>query len=191
MNQYDKSERTIFTEAAEWKSENKRLKTVFHAADLNEDGRISKEELQRILSVVGEWTPEDFTKLFNDADVDNNGFLDIDEFIDWLLPQNIVHKTMLIDDAEAIKSIFDQFDTDGSEFISKQELQEGIRQKILDGLLPEMYMQYFLVADQSCNGRISLGEFRAWIEKTFPKDEWCDPDLLSPKKSGCLTLPVE
>lgn len=174
--QYHKNAQQLH-DPAQWQQVNKRLKDVFNAVDANEDGRISREEMQRVLSEVGDWTPEQFTQLFKDADIDKNGYLSIHEFIDWLVPQPVVRKSMLYEFADSIKSIFDEFDMDGSEYISKQELKEGLQQKILDGLLPQKFEVFFLQADQNANDRISLGEFRAWVEEVLPNDEWVDSGL--------------
>jgi Ca2+-binding EF-hand superfamily protein len=161
----------LLTDAVTFQQVNKRLKDVFSAADANEDGRISRDEMQRVLSEIGDWTPKQFTQLFKDADFNKDGYLSIYEFVDWLVPQPIVHQSMLKDFAESIKSIFDEFDTDGSEYISKQELKEGLQQKILDGLLPQRFEVFFLQADENGNDCISLGEFRAWMEEVLPNDE--------------------
>jgi len=168
----------VIKTAIENKQQNERLKAVFHAADVNGDGKISMEEFSRVLRAVGnDWTKENLDMLFKEADVDKNGYLDIDEFVDWLLPQSVVVRTSLTDYVENFKEIFDQFDTDGSKTITQHELQEGLEQKLIDGLIPDKAMLYLREADVDGNHRISLGEFIAWAEKVVPKDEWIDNDL--------------
>lgn len=170
-------QRNGMADAAHSKSQNRRLKDIFHAADSNGDGRISDDEMKRVLAEVGEWKEEEFTELFKQADANNDGYLNVDEFIDWLVPQSRMTKNMLTDFADSIKEIFENFDTDGTGSISRQELKEGLKQKIVDGLMPEDALKYFDEADKGGDGVITLGEFNAWMDEVVPSDEWDDPDL--------------
>eukprot|EP00746_Dinoflagellata_sp_MGD_P003951 gnl/MRDRNA2_/MRDRNA2_107643_c0_seq1.p1 gnl/MRDRNA2_/MRDRNA2_107643_c0~~gnl/MRDRNA2_/MRDRNA2_107643_c0_seq1.p1 ORF type:complete len:212 (+),score=49.04 gnl/MRDRNA2_/MRDRNA2_107643_c0_seq1:82-636(+) len=165
-------------ERTQLQSANGKLKAIFHAADANEDGKISMQELMRVLTEIGErWTEEEFDKLFKEADVNKNGYLEIDEFINWLVPQSMTVRTSLMEYVEDIKSIFDQFDTDESGTISLQELEEGLEQRLIHGLPSSRALVEFIKADTNRNDRISLGEFIVWAKEHIPKDEWMDSDL--------------
>lgn len=59
------------------------VRTHFRAWDLNGDGRISEEELRPILIACG-LPQRDVHKIFVAADMNGDGVLDYDEFIDWI-----------------------------------------------------------------------------------------------------------
>lgn len=59
------------------------LKSTFRRFDLNVDGFISREELQRVLKVLGT-SDEDISMIFIAADRNADGKIDYTEFVDWL-----------------------------------------------------------------------------------------------------------
>jgi len=55
--------------------------------DHNNDGSISKEELREAMVNFGtRCTEDDFTSMFAEADKNNDGYIDFDEFVLMMLP---------------------------------------------------------------------------------------------------------
>eukprot|EP00930_Biecheleria_cincta_P101594 TRINITY_DN9323_c0_g1_i1.p1 TRINITY_DN9323_c0_g1~~TRINITY_DN9323_c0_g1_i1.p1 ORF type:complete len:496 (-),score=118.78 TRINITY_DN9323_c0_g1_i1:138-1625(-) len=61
------------------------LKEAFRRLDKDGDGSISPEELEVILRELGDWTDDEFEQLFGECDVDGNGKLNVEEFIDFIM----------------------------------------------------------------------------------------------------------
>jgi Ca2+-binding EF-hand superfamily protein len=56
------------------------LKESFSLFDKNQDGRITAEELKILLTTMGEWlTDEEAQEFIEDADINGNGTLELDE----------------------------------------------------------------------------------------------------------------
>jgi len=62
----------------------KSIKENFANSDRNGDGFISKEELSETFKRLDEWSDEEFDLLFCEADVNCDGRLSFNEFIDWV-----------------------------------------------------------------------------------------------------------
>lgn len=63
------------------------VKAAFRVFDHNNDGSISKEELREAMVNFGtRCTEDDFTLMFAEADKNNDGFIDFDEFVMMMLP---------------------------------------------------------------------------------------------------------
>lgn len=93
--------------------ETKNIREVFKALDTNSDGKLSKEELIHGL----EENSELVLKIMEKVDADQNGFIDLDEFI-----QASISEKVLLSRGN-LKKAFDMFDLDASGKISLEELQ--------------------------------------------------------------------
>eukprot|EP00930_Biecheleria_cincta_P087078 TRINITY_DN76332_c0_g1_i1.p1 TRINITY_DN76332_c0_g1~~TRINITY_DN76332_c0_g1_i1.p1 ORF type:complete len:576 (-),score=77.58 TRINITY_DN76332_c0_g1_i1:13-1740(-) len=62
-----------------------KIKEAFRAADANQNGYLSRDELSRIFRNLGDWDDEEFEQLFIQADRQGDGQLDYDEFVDWVM----------------------------------------------------------------------------------------------------------
>merc|ERR1719245_147213 len=63
------------------------VKAAFRVFDHNNDGSISKEELREAMVNFGtRCTEDDFTSMFAEADKNNDGYIDFDEFVLMMLP---------------------------------------------------------------------------------------------------------
>jgi len=62
----------------------KSIKEQFATSDRNGDGFIGKEELKEALRRLSDWSEEEFNLLFSAADVNCDGRLSFNEFVDWV-----------------------------------------------------------------------------------------------------------
>eukprot|EP00746_Dinoflagellata_sp_MGD_P130532 gnl/MRDRNA2_/MRDRNA2_64451_c0_seq1.p1 gnl/MRDRNA2_/MRDRNA2_64451_c0~~gnl/MRDRNA2_/MRDRNA2_64451_c0_seq1.p1 ORF type:complete len:394 (-),score=94.92 gnl/MRDRNA2_/MRDRNA2_64451_c0_seq1:167-1348(-) len=61
------------------------LKDRFHECDTTGDGLISEEELKAVYMQLGAWSDAEFDVLFKEADLNQDGVLNYEEFVDWVL----------------------------------------------------------------------------------------------------------
>eukprot|EP00746_Dinoflagellata_sp_MGD_P087065 gnl/MRDRNA2_/MRDRNA2_34550_c0_seq2.p2 gnl/MRDRNA2_/MRDRNA2_34550_c0~~gnl/MRDRNA2_/MRDRNA2_34550_c0_seq2.p2 ORF type:complete len:109 (+),score=43.59 gnl/MRDRNA2_/MRDRNA2_34550_c0_seq2:96-422(+) len=61
------------------------IQEMFANADKNKDGMISREELEAVMKQLGEWEPDDFDRLFKEADANEDGSLQYGEFVKWVM----------------------------------------------------------------------------------------------------------
>ena len=91
----------------------KHIREAFKALDINSDGKISKDELAQGLAE----NPELVLQIMHKVDTDQNGFIDLDEFIQAAISESVLLSK------ENLKKAFDMFDLDSSGKISFVELQ--------------------------------------------------------------------
>ena len=64
----------------------KELEQAFAYLDKNKDQKISSEEFKTVMTTQGDkLTPEETANIFQEIDVDGNGYIDINEFITKLM----------------------------------------------------------------------------------------------------------
>ena len=110
------------------KIELNKLKKIFYKIDLNLDGKLSREELDKAYKEAGmEMKNDQLNKVMESIDFDGNGFIEYEEFIRVTLP-----KEQLFTEKN-LKNAFDMLDLDKNGSISLNEFKEilGIR-KIKD-----------------------------------------------------------
>ncbi|XP_063691175.1 calmodulin-A-like [Bolinopsis microptera] len=72
----------LMTEYMEVDESEENMRETFDAFDLNQDGRITGKELKTAMKNLGnDLTDEDITKMIKEADLDNDGCVDYDEFV--------------------------------------------------------------------------------------------------------------
>lgn len=73
------------------------VKAAFRVFDHNNDGSISKEELREAMVNFGtRCTEDDFTTMFAEADKNDDGYIDFDEFVLMMLPSTGAAANQLI-----------------------------------------------------------------------------------------------
>jgi len=127
-------------------------KQLFSILDKNGDGLISKEEMR---ACGGKFNSEEIEAIFAIGDVNNDGEIDLNEFIGVLCPgaSTVVarisknYKTL-----QDIKNGFKQLDKDGDGAISKSEMAQA-------GLNEQQVNAIFKLGDSDNDGQIDLDEF--------------------------------
>jgi calcium-dependent protein kinase len=141
------------------KEETNELKKVFMELDVNNDGKLSLEEIaQGYKKIYGSKTPEYDAKLiFESVDADHNGYIGYEEFI-----RATVDRNKILTD-QKLESAFRLFDKNGDGFISAVEIKEvlGKDTKLND----EIWKSIVKEVDVNGDGEISLEEFKTMMQK--------------------------
>lgn len=108
-----------------------RIKTLFKQYDSDGNGVLSRAELQRLMTVVGgSITDDELDKVFVEIDGDQNGALDIDEFVEWMMsPAStvLVHASGEVTEFDlevALRPLFEAYDRDNTGTIGFEEFKE-------------------------------------------------------------------
>lgn len=102
-------------------TEIKTLNNVFKQLDVDNNGKLSKQELlDGYKNIKGDITIEELERLFEIADADNSGEIDYSE---WVMAA--ANKNKLLSD-ENLECAFKMFDQDGNGKISSEELKNVI-----------------------------------------------------------------
>jgi Ca2+-binding EF-hand superfamily protein len=130
------------------------MREVFHAIDVDHDGRITLKEFKN--AHRGTCSAKEIEQLFKSIDVDESGSIDYTEFLAATLEaQGEIRE-------QHIKDAFDVFDLDQNGFISPEEIRtvSGNEADLdyIDRLVKE--------ADTNKDGKISFAEFQAAVRKT-------------------------
>jgi calcium-dependent protein kinase len=96
----------------------KKIKAIFQSIDIDNDGKLSLEEMKKAVSLADGMKIEDIEKLFKSIDTDNSGNIEYTEFISASIEKNIYLKE------EKLKEAFKLFDADGSGKISRAEIEK-------------------------------------------------------------------
>jgi len=131
----------------------KTLNNAFKALDVDNNGKLSKEELLAgYKNIKGNLTKEQLEEIFEIADADKSGQIDYSE---WVLAAANKNKLLSI---ENLKWAFRMFDQDGSGKISHEELKSvlgGHHTKVGEKFWREMIEE----VDQNGDGEIDFDEF--------------------------------
>mmetsp|Transcript_518 Transcript_518/g.1398 ORF Transcript_518/g.1398 Transcript_518/m.1398 type:complete len:508 (-) Transcript_518:89-1612(-) len=111
---------------AEESKEAAAIMEVFKQWDTNGSGSISRRELKQVMAVLmGHMSEGDIDVLMDEADTNNNGKIEVEEFVRWLTkpPKTSVGKA-IFDYHEALRPIWHCYDRDKMGSIDKQEFEE-------------------------------------------------------------------
>lgn len=136
------------------------LREAFSLFDKDGDGDISTKELGTVMRSLGQNpSDEELEDMVREVDVDGNGTIDFDEFL-----QMMSRKMKETDTEEEIKEAFKIFDKDSNGFISPSELKNVMNhlgEKLTDEEVEEMIKE----ADLDGDGQISYEEFVQMMTK--------------------------
>ena len=111
-------------------------------------------------------TDNEITKLVNDTDQDGDGIVSVEEFIKMIEIENIrgrsnkremIHKALI--QRASVRKAFEQYDTDGSGTISKDEFQTILEHRYMSALSAEQVDELMNEADKDGSGLIDYEEF--------------------------------
>ncbi|CAK9152092.1 unnamed protein product, partial [Ilex paraguariensis] len=139
------------------KMDSDELRRVFQIFDRNEDGRITKKELNDSLENMGIFIPDkELTQMIERIDVNGDGCVDIDEF-------GVLYQSIMVerDEDEDMKEAFNVFDQNGDGLISVDELKSvlsslGIKQ----GRSAEDCKRMIVNVDVDGDGMVNYNEFK-------------------------------
>ena len=125
---------------------------LFKLANINEDGKLQKEELKKVLlNFVSEEYLINFEKIFNLLDSENNGYIEYGEFLRATLDRNnIINENNL-------KYAFDFFDKDKKGYFNEQEMKNFFEKNKIDDNLCHLLFDEF---DVNEDGKIDFNEFK-------------------------------
>ena len=127
----------------------KKIKEVFQSIDVDNDGKLSFEEMKKAISLTDGIKIEFDEKIFKSIDTDNSGAIEYTEFISACIEKNIYLNK------EKLKEAFKLFDADGSGKISRAEIQKVLhiekQSKEIDNIMKKH--------DTNKDGEIDFEEF--------------------------------
>ncbi|XP_021355925.1 neo-calmodulin-like isoform X3 [Mizuhopecten yessoensis] len=159
--------------------ESQELKQAFNLFDKNNDGKISSEELGCVMRMLRHnYTQEDIDDMIKNADTNENGFVEFDEFV---VLMRRWHQNTEVDGAAASSSVspisnekqleaFKVFDMDGNGYIDKHELRYTMR-RLGENLSEEDIKEMFKEADLNGDGMIDFNEFTRLLHHLVPDPE--------------------
>ncbi|XP_010250152.1 PREDICTED: probable calcium-binding protein CML25 [Nelumbo nucifera] len=132
------------------------LEHVFRKFDVNGDGKISWSELGSIMGSLGHLaTEEELQKMINEVDLDDDGFIDFNEFIE--LNTKGVDSVKVMED---LRNAFLVFDKDRNGSISPEELQTVLKSLGDDKLSIVECKEMIRGVDCDDDGLINFEEFK-------------------------------
>ncbi|KAL6870986.1 hypothetical protein ACP4OV_014834 [Aristida adscensionis] len=135
------------------------LKEMFKNMDKDNSGTITLEELKNGLARQGttKLSDTEIQQLMEAADADGNGLIDYEEFVTATVHMN------KLDREEHLYTAFQYFDKDNSGYITKEELEQALKEK---GLYDAKEIKDVISeADSDNDGRIDYSEFVAMMRK--------------------------
>jgi calcium-dependent protein kinase len=154
----------ILTHNTQLKEEENKLRKIFQFMDLNNDGKLSKEEIIEGYKKLGTDISEyEITRMYGLLDDDLSGFVEYEEF----LRATIDYKKLLTE--ENLKMAFELIDTDKSGAISCEEIKQliGDEKFIPDNVVSEIFNQI----DRRETDEINFDEFKQIMITVMSEDE--------------------
>ena len=150
-------------------SEERAMKSEFLQLDLDGDGNISTEELEKMLRSMQRKlnaTEADIKAALKDIDRNGDGTIDLNEY--FMNSRNkvqgdLIHRALV--QRSRIRKEFASFDTDNSGFISKEEFIQVIQKRGMKQITPERLALLIKSADVDGNGQIDYEEFVVLMTK--------------------------
>ena len=139
---------------------------LFNQIDTSGDGKITQAELLKGLQkkIKSDTLEEDVAKIYKNIDMDNNGYIEYEEFV-----RAAVSKERFLSE-NILKYAFRYFDKDGSGEITFDEIEEVFKQSIADkNKVHESLKKIISEVDINGDGVISFDEFSTVMKKMLKK----------------------
>jgi calcium-dependent protein kinase len=150
----DKLKRTVFTYIATNMMDeeySRDLARLFRTIDKNEDGKLSKDEIEGAYEYLG-ISVQDIEKIFQEVDSDSSGMIEYTEFI------TACFKIKGNEQKDYLSKAFEVYDVGGDGTLSITELKNGI-----PGIESTKWNEFLTQADQDKDGKINLNEFKGYL----------------------------
>ena len=126
-----------------------KIKAIFESIDIDNDGKLSLEEMKKAVSLSDGMKPEYIEQIFKSIDTDNSGNIEYTEFISASIEKSIYLNK------EKLKDAFKLFDIDNSGKISRAEIERVLHvdknSKEIDAIMDKH--------DKNKDGEIDFQEF--------------------------------
>ena len=135
---------------------------LFNQIDVNGDGKINKDELLKGLQnkIKSDTLKKDVDIIFQNIDMDNNGYIEYEEFVRGAVSKERFMNTKVIEFA------FRYFDKDGSGEITFDEIEAVFKDSIQDkSKVHESLKKIIAEVDTNGDGIISFNEFADIMKK--------------------------
>ena len=135
---------------------------LFNQIDLNEDGKITEEELYKglIKRIKSDTLEEDVKKIYKKLDMDDDGYIEYEEFV-----RAAVSKEKFMGD-NVLKFAFRFFDKDNSGVITLKEIEDVFKKSVTDKKNVEKALKKIISeVDINNDGAISFEEFSKVMKK--------------------------
>jgi len=139
------------------------LKDAFDLFDHNKDGKISVDELDKVMSTHGfRLTEQELTGMISRVDANANGAVDFHEFIDLMVRKD----SCMAEEENDEEHTFRVFDHNGDGLISKGELLLTMN-RLGETLTEEEVENMIMEADLDGDGKINKQEFSRLMYNVF------------------------
>ena len=133
----------------------KKIKTIFQTIDIDNDGKLSLEEMKKAVTLADGMKIENLEELFKSIDTDNSGNIEYTEFISASIEKNVYLNE------EKLKDAFKLFDADNSGKISRAEIEKVLHMdkhsKEIDAIMDKH--------DKNKDGEIDFEEFLGMMKE--------------------------
>ena len=139
---------------------------LFNQIDTSGDGKITQAELLKGLQkkIKSDTLEEDVAKIYKNIDMDNNGYIEYEEFV-----RAAVSKERFLNE-NILRFAFRYFDKDDSGEITFDEIEEVFKQSIADkNKVHESLKKIISEVDINGDGVISFDEFSIVMKKMLKK----------------------
>ncbi|CAG9323185.1 CDPK1_36 [Blepharisma stoltei] len=136
--------------------EEKELIQLFKSIDINGDGKLSSDEVQKALKKLQVGSKEEISSIMKSCDKDGSGFIEYSEFVTGVSRWNKKFQE------NQLRDIFKMYDTDGDGLLSIGELEGCI-----PGIEGSEWENFFRQADANQDGLISVDELKAYFQAKF------------------------
>lgn len=139
------------------------LREAFAMFDKDGDGTITVLELASVMRALGQQpTDDELQIMMNSVDVDQNGVIDFDEFLNLMRNHFYTDEDAPNEEAELLEA-FRVFDRNGDGYITEEELKQALL-NLGERLTGEELKGMIAAADKDGNGLIDYSEFVAMMK---------------------------
>ena len=139
------------------------MRKEFQSLDVNQDGSISKEEVEALLKSIKsklKMTNQEIKQLVEKIDKDNDGNISIEEFLSLITSGDkgdAIYKSLL--QRAGVRKLFEKYDRDKNGVITRNEFKKVVEDKYQASIRPEKIDQMMKNVDRNGDGEIDYDEF--------------------------------